>query len=454
MRPITEQLEFWETEDIWQSAGVKGIRLPVKLSSLRQKLYQKAKLEPKFRFYVLYDRIYRRDVLESAYQIARSKKGAPGVDRMTFEQIEASPTGVKGFLDQIQESLKDKRYRPDAVRRVYIPKPDGRKRPLGIPTIRDRVVQTATLLIIEPIFEADFMDSSYGFRPERSAHDALDQVHEHLKKGLKAVYDADLKGYFDSIPHDKLIKCLRMRIVDSQVLKLIKMWLKAPVIEPNDNGGTNIGRRGRGTPQGGVISPLLANIYLHWFEKVFYAANGPGTWAKAHIVRYADDFVVMTRYQGRRLIGFIEEKIEGWLGLELNREKTKVVKLCEPAARVDFLGYTFRYDRDLHGRDFRYLNMTPSHKALNAEKQALREKISHKQSHVPIPWLIRKINRHLEGWSHYFSFGYPRKVKRSINRYVRSRLIRHLRRRSQRPFRPPKGQSYYQHFIQLGLVYL
>ena len=453
-RPITEQLEFWETEDIWQSAGVKGIRLPVKLSSLRQKLYQKAKLEPKFRFYVLYDRIYRRDVLESAYRIARSKKGAAGVDRMTFEQIEANPSGVKDFLDQIQESLKEKRYRPDAVKRVYIPKPDGRKRPLGIPTIRDRVVQTATLLIIEPIFEADFMESSYGFRPERSAHDALGQVHEHLKKGLKAVYDADLKGYFDSIPHDKLIKCLRMRIVDGKVLKLIKMWLKAPVIEPNDHGGAKIGRCGRGTPQGGVISPLLANIYLHWFEKVFYSANGPGTWAKAHIVRYADDFVVMTRYQGRRLIGYIEEKIEKWLDLELNREKTKVVKLCEPGTCVDFLGYTFRYDRDLHGRDFRYLNVTPSHKALNAEKQALREKISHKQSHVPIPQLIRKINRHLQGWSLYFSFGYSRKVKRAVNQYVRSRLIRHLRRRSQRPFRPPKGQSYYQHLKQLGLVYL
>jgi RNA-directed DNA polymerase len=453
-RHITEQLEFWETEDEWACANVKGIQLPNKLSSLRQKLYRKAKLEPKFRFYALYDRIYRRDVLDSAYRIARAKKGAAGVDAMSFEQIEASAAGAEGFVEQIQQSLKDKSYRPDAVRRVYTPKADGRKRPLGIPIIRDRVVQTATALILEPIFEADFMDCSYGFRPKRGAHDALEQIREHLKSGRKAVYDADLKGYFDSIPHDKLIKCLRMRIVDRSVLKLIKMWLKAPVIEPGDGGGANKCRRDHGTPQGGVISPLLANIYLHWFEKVFYSSKGPGTWAKAHIVRYADDFVVMSRYQGGRIREFIEAKIESWLGLELNRVKTKAVNLGELGAQMDFLGYTFRYDRDRHGRPSRYLNVTPSRKALRAERQALREKISYKQSHVPIPRLIQKINLHLQGWSRYFSFGYPRKGKREINRYVRSRLIRHLRRRSQRPFRPANGQSYYKHLKQMGLIYL
>jgi len=453
-RPATEQPEFWETEDIWSGAGVKGIRLPVKLSSLRQKLYQKAKLEPKFRFYVLYDRIFRRDVLESAYKIARMKKGAAGVDGVTFKQIEDSTGGIGGFLDCIQESLKNKSYRPDAVRRVYIPKPDGRKRPLGIPTIRDRVVQTAAVLILEPIFEADFMDSSYGFRPKRSAHDALEQIRKYLKGGLRAVYDADLKGYFDSIPHDKLMKALQVRIADRSVLKLISMWLKAPVVEPDGKGGETIGRRDRGTPQGGVISPLLANIYLHWFEKAFYAANGPGTWAKAHIVRYADDFVVMARYQSRRLQEFIEAKIEFRLGLELNRDKTRVVDLGQPGARLDFLGYTFRYDRDLHGRNLRYLNVTPSHKALLAERQKLRERINKQKSHVPIPRLIQQINAHLRGWSLYFSFGYPRKAKRSVNQYVRSRIIRHLRRRSQRPFRPPAGQSHYRHLKQLGLVYL
>jgi RNA-directed DNA polymerase len=453
-RPTTEQLTIWGSVDVWQSAHVKKVRLPVKLTTLRQKLYRKAKLEPKFRFYVLYDRIYRRDVLSSAYQIARANKGAAGVDGVTFDDIERSPGGIEGFVDEIQESLRAKTYRPMAVRRVWIPKPDGRKRPLGIPTIRDRVVQTAVLLIIEPIFEADFMDCSYGFRPRRSAHDALAEVRKHLKKGLSAAYDADLRGYFDSIPHEKLMKCLRMRIVDRSVLKLIRMWLQAPIVEQDRNGGKKVTRSKKGTPQGGVVSPLLANVYLHWFEKVFYSMEGPGSWAKAQIVRYADDFVVLARYTGKQICDFIESKIETWLGLELNRDKTKIVNLRQPGNSLDFLGFTFRYDRDLKGRDFRYLNVTPSAKALQAQREALREMINTGQSHVPVPHLIVRVNGQLRGWANYFSFGYPRKAKRMINWYVRSRLKKHLRRRSQRPFRPPGGRSFYQHFKKLGLIYL
>ena len=453
-RPNTEQLRIWGSIDMWQGAAVKGIKLPVKLTTLRQKLYRKAKLEPKFRFYALYDRIYRRDVLGSAYQIVRANKGAAGVDGVAFDDIENNTRGVEGFLDEIQESLRAKTYRTMAVRRVWIPKPDGRKRPLGIPTIRDRVVQTAVLLIIEPTFEADFMDCSYGFRPNRSAHDALDEVREHLKRGLKGVYDADLKGYFDSIPHDKLMKCLRMRIVDRSVLKLISMWLKAPIVEQNRNGGKKVTRIKKGTPQGGVISPLLANVYLHWFERVFYSTEGPGYWAKARIVRYADDFVVLARYSGSRICDFIESKIETWLGLELNRDKTKIIDLQQPGASLDFLGFTFRYDRDLKGRGTRYLNVIPSSKALQAQREKLRKMINKRQSHVPIPSLIQKVNQQLRGWANYFSFGYPRKAKRMMNWYVRSRFIKHLRRRSQRPFRPPKGRSFYKHLKSLGLVYL
>lgn len=453
-RPITEQLAIWGSVDVWQSAHVKKIQLPAKLTTLRQRLYRKAKLEPKFRFYVLYDRIYRRDVLSSAYQIVRANKGRAGVDGVTFEDIEGSPGGVEGFLDGIQESLRTKEYRPSAVRRSWIPKPDGRKRPLGIPTIRDRVVQAAVLLVIEPIFEADFMDCSYGFRPQRSAHEALGEVQKHLKEGLRSVYDADLKGYFDSIPHDKLIKCLRMRIVDRSVLKLIRFWLQAPVIEQKRGGGQAITRSRKGTPQGGVISPLLANVYLHWFEKVFYSSSGPGNWAKAHIVRYADDFVVMAHYQGGRLRDYVESKIESWLCLELNREKTKVVDLRQPGERLDFLGYTFRYDRDIRGRGFRYLNTTPSKKAVQAEREKLRVMINSRRNHVPVDQLIAAVNRQLRGWARYFSFGYPRRAMQRMNWFVGSRLIKHLRRRSQRPYRLPKGQSYYQHLKQLGLVYL
>lgn len=452
--PATEQLAFWESPDEWESAHVKKIRLPAKLTDLRQKLYQKAKLEPKFRFYVLYDRIFRRDVLSSAYQIARANKGKAGVDGVTFDDIETSAGGVEGFLDEIQESLKAKTYRPMAVRRTWIPKPDGRKRPLGIPTIRDRVVQTAVLLVLEPIFEADFMDCSYGFRPGRSAHDALDEVRGHLKGGLNAVYDADLKGYFDSIPHDKLLKCLQMRIADRSVLKLIRMWLEAPIVERDQNGRKRVTRSKKGTPQGGVISPLLANVYLHWFEKVFYSSNGPGSWAKAEIVRYADDFMVLARYTSSRMREFIESKIETWLGLELNREKTKVVNLRQPGASVNFLGFTFRYDYDLRGRGFRYLNIAPSVKALAAQREKLKKMVSRRQSHVPIPSLIEGVNRQLGGWANYFKFGYPRKAMRAVNWYVRGRLIKHLHRRSQRPFRPPKGRSFYGHLKQLGLIYL
>jgi len=440
------------TEKAAGELSFREARLPPSLQELRQKLGQKAKQQKRFRFYSLYSLVCRLDTLEAAWAAVRRNEGAPGIDQVTIEQIASNPQTEAAFLHEVQQSLREKTYRTQPVRREYILKENGKLRPLGIPTVRDRMVQAAVLLILEPIFEADFEDCSYGFRPGRSAHDALRAIDQHLKAGHTAVYDADLAGYFDSIPHDKLEACLRMRVVDGSVLGLIRQWLHAPVVEPSEDGKPPVVRRNdRGTPQGGVLSPLLANVYLHWFDHVFHRTSGPAQTHGAKLVRYADDFVVLVRTMDPTLTGWLEGKLEGWLGLQINREKTREVNLRQPDTSLDFLGYTFRLGRDRYGRRLRYWQLEPSTKALARERAKLRELIHWRQSHTPLPELMERLNRHLRGWANYFGLGYPRKAFRHLNHFVRYRLGKHLNRRSQRGWRPAKGVSLYAHLARLGL---
>jgi len=390
--------------------------------------------------------------LRAAWERVANNDGAPGVDNVSIEQVQSSEHGISGFLGEIEQTLKARTYRPQAVKRTYIPKPNGKLRPLGIPTVRDRVIQMAVLLIVEPIFEADFLDCSFGFRPERSAHQALDEIRTNLKEGRREVYDADLQSYFDTIPHENLMACLRRRISDGSVLKLIRMWLKAVVVEPGDGPGKppKVSRSKQGTPQGGVISPLLANLYLHWFDKKFHGPEGPFAWANARLVRYADDFVILARYARGPIERFVERTLEKQFGLKLNREKTRIVNLGGLGASLDFLGYTFRYDRDLRGGSRTYLNLFPSAKALQRERDKLKEMTGPKKCFLPTRALMVRINQHMRGWKNYFGQGYPRVAFRQIEAFARERLIRHLKRRSQRPYRPAEGVSWYAQLYRLG----
>src|SRR5215510_15304904 len=315
-----------------------SLETPEKIRSLQKKLYLKAKAEPSFRFYLLYDKVWREDILEHAYAVACANGGAPGVDGVTFAAIEAA--GIEEWLLGIGKALRERTYEPDPVRRVMIPKPDGGERPLGIPTIRDRVVQTAAKLVLEPIFEADFEDNAYGYRPRRGAVDAVKDVHRQLCWGHTDVVDADLSKYFDNIPHRDLMQCVARRIVDRHVLALIKMWLKAPVEERDGDGKRRIvGGKGntRGTPQGGVASPLLANIYMNRFLR-HWRLSGCGAAFRARVVSYADDFVILSRGRAAESLAWTKGVMTR-LGLTINEAKTSLKDARQE--RFDFLGYSF-----------------------------------------------------------------------------------------------------------------
>ena len=403
-----------------------SLETPEKIRTLQRKLYRKAKAEPAFRFYVLYDKICREDVLRHAYGLARSNAGAPGVDGVSFAQIEE--WGLEAWLAGPREELVLKTYRPDPVRRVMIPKPNGGgERALGIPTIRDRVVQTAAKLVLEPIFEADFEDNAYGYRPVRGAVDAVKEVHRLICRGHTDVVDADLSRYFDSIPHDELLKSVARRIVDRHVLRLIKLWLKAPIEERDDGDGTRrIGggkSNTRGTPQGGVASPLLANIYMNRFLK-YWRLTGRGEAFRAHVIAYADDFVILSRGCAAEALAWTKAVMRR-LGLTLNEAKTSLKNARQE--RFDFLGYSFgphRYKANGHW----YLSASPSKKSV----QRLKTKVGNllvPGNNDPWPEVRDTLNSSLLGWSNYFCHGTRRSAFRGIDRYVYERVRDFLARR-------------------------
>jgi RNA-directed DNA polymerase len=426
-----------------------SLATPSKIRELQIKLYRKAKNDPGYRFYMLYDKICREDILIHAYERARANKGAPGVDGQTFERIESA--GVEEWLTGIRQELRNKTYQPQPVRRVMIPKPGGGERPLGIPTIRDRVVQTAAKIVLEPVFEADLEPSAYGYRPKRSAQDAIRKVHKLICEGYTDVVDADLSKYFDTIPHCELLQCVARRIVDRDVLRLIKMWLQAPVEEQDENGKRRLtGGKDRhcGTPQGGVASPMLANLYMNRLLKGWRNTKR-GEQFDAHLVNYADDFVILSRGKAAEALNWTRQVVTR-MGVTLNEAKTSIKQARQES--FNFLGYTFgphRYKKDGHW----YLGASPSKKAV--------ARIKEKVGQLLVPgntgtWeeARNRLNQILRGWSAYFSYGTRAAAYDAVDHYVYESVRHFLRRRHQVHSRGTNRFSIPAVFGELGVMRL
>ena len=362
---------------------------------LQLKLYLKAKQESGYKFYILYDKIFQRHILEEAYKRSKSKNGSPGIDKQSFKDVEKY--GREKFLTELSEELRKRTYKPQAVKRVWIEKENGGKRPLGIPTIKDRVAQQACKMVIEPIFEADFDDSSYGFRPKRSAKRAIMEIRDNLKQGNQTVYDADLSKYFDTIPHDKLEIVLKERIADPRVLYLIKLWLKVPIVE-EDGKYTGGKSNTKGTPQGGVISPLLANIYMNVLDRIINNPEGDFSKRGIKMIRYADDFILMSKHISQEVIIKVHNYLDR-MGLTINKDKSKLVNAKEEP--FDFLGFTFRYDRSIFSNKGKFLNVRPKSKS----RKKIRQKINLKLKsigHYPAEKVVFELNPIIRGWMNYY----------------------------------------------------
>jgi RNA-directed DNA polymerase len=426
-----------------------SLETPERIRSLQDKLYAKAKAEPTYRFYLLYDKVYREDILAHAYRLARSNGGAPGVDKVRFEDIEA--WGLEEWLAGLRKELRTETYRPQPVRRVMIPKPGGGERPLGIPTIRDRVAQTAAKLVLEPIFEADLSDSAFGYREGRSAQDAVREVHRALCDGYTDVVDADLSKYFDTIPHDQLMQSVARRVSDGKMLRLIKAWLKTPVEETDERGNRRMtgGKGSRmGTPQGGVISPLLANIYINRFLRVFVERGKDREFA-ARLVNYADDFVILSRGRARAALEWTR-RVMAAIGLSLNETKTSLRN--GRREHFDFLGYTFgpeRFHKDGHW----YTSAKPSKKSVRRLKERVRAELRPGNMN-PLLDVVRALNRALRGWANYFSYGSIFVVYRSVDAHVYERMRNFLRRRHKVSTRGTRTFGWERIFRSLGVLSL
>ena len=418
------------------------------LALMTERLARKAEAEPKSRFHNLYRWVLHDETMRCAWERVKANGGAPGVDGITFQMIERGEGGAEGFIKGIQKELHEKTYRASPLRRKYIEKANGKMRPLGIPTIKDRVVQMAVKLVIEPIFEADFHDCSFGFRPNRGAQDAAERIAEKVKEGNALVYDADLSSYFDTIPHDKLLSALEMRIADGSVLKLIRQWLKACAREPN---GVMVKPKGKGTPQGGVISPLLSNIYLHWFETIA-SLTAKAMGHAMTIVRYADDFVILAKKWTAGFLGKVESILEGRMGLTVNREKTKVLDLDAERTALTFIGYEFRKVRDrLFGTGRRYLHFGPSAKSVKRVCHEVHEHTHSRNVLLSVDVVVERVNKLLKGWGGFYSVGYPSRAFRKVNHYVLKRMARFLNRKSQRYYRLKFADTYYGEMTHYGL---
>ena len=392
---------------------------PDKVRKLQRTLHAKAKESPKYRFYALYDKVYREDILLHAYRCCKANRGAAGVDGETFEDIETY--GRDRWLGELSEAVRSKSYRVSPIRRVYIPKPNGKQRPLGIPTIKDRVVQTAAVLVLEPIFEADLPAGQYAYRPKRSAHDAIRAVHGLVNRGHTQVIDADLSGYFDTIPHAELMKSVARRISDGRMLRLMKMWLTAPVEETDKRGRkrrtTPNKDQGRGVPQGAPISPLLASLYMRRFI-LGWRLLGHQQRLKAHIVNYADDFVICCRGTAKEAMRVMRSIMKA-LKLTVNEQKTGVCTL--PEGRFDFLGYTIgRCYSPKTGRA--YIGTRPSKKAIRHICRAISEATARRWLLKDLQERIAHLNRKLAGWGNYFCLGPVSKAYRSVDSHTRQRL--------------------------------